>query len=78
MWLFHLHAFLAVVGALVGIFMLKLLDEGIWDASLLRGAMLPNPSPQERLIFVMLCALLPEIAIAGFLCLFLFAKGGDT
>lgn len=78
MLLFYVHAFLSVVGALVGMFMLKMLDEGIWDASLLKGAMLPNPTPSERLFFVAMCALVPEIAIAGCLALFLFAQGDDA
>ena len=75
MTLLHVHAFLTVVGGLVGVFLLKTLDEGLWDRALLKGAMLPDPTPRERLIFLALCTLFPEIAIAACLALFLFARG---
>ena len=57
----------AAVGAPLGMFALWALDEGLWNEALLKGAMIPPPTPEKRFAFLIACALAPEYPIAGFL-----------
>lgn len=51
-------------GAVFGLFVLRAIDEGLWDDALLKGSMMPPPTPENRMKFVMLCTALPEIPMA--------------
>jgi hypothetical protein len=57
-----------VFGAFFGMLILHALDEGLFDEALLRGAMVPAPTPAARFKFLVVCTLVPELPIAAMLC----------
>jgi hypothetical protein len=62
------------LGFLLGLVTLHLHDEGRWNDALLKGSMKPPASPEERLRFMMMCVIVPEIPMAGFLWAWLHRK----
>jgi hypothetical protein len=60
-WILFRH----MMGALFGLLTLRAMDEGLWDDALLKGAMAPPPTAPERFKFIFLCAIVPELPLAG-------------
>jgi hypothetical protein len=56
-----------VFGGVLGLMILHALDEGMLDEALLKGAMIPPPTPEGRFKFLVLCTILPELVIVGLL-----------
>lgn len=67
----YLWMFKAFIGGLFGMMTLHALDNGLWDDAMLKGAMAPPPTAEERFKFMFVCILVPELPMAGLLWAYL-------
>lgn len=67
--LFFIWMITRVLGAACGLIMLRALDDGLLDESLLTGALTPPPTPEARFRFLVFWTLLPEVQLSFCLAL---------